>query len=339
MNPPPITTQRVEDLKAGSWFPRVTIVIPAYNVEGTIGPCLESLLAQAYPSEHYEIIVVDNNSSDGTCARVQEYPVRLAFERDVQSPGAARNRGIELAKSEIVVFIDSDCIAEADWLGKLVQPFRDPGIGVVGCTVLSQEPDSSLVEAFLAETRAITEQHYPSTEPGGFPSTAVAYRRAALDQVGMFDASMQASEDVDLAWRVQVYGGYEGAFASDAVVYNKHRSTSRGMFHQFRRYGFSDIVLTTLYRNETFHQRTPGAQLRKMGQQALALGRYGMSFMVRLTRRGRWKLDRHYLAWPALRFVLESGNLVGKLQGVFATRGFRHVPFPAQAGIKRGSAH
>lgn len=309
------------------YLPDVTVIVPAYNSAATIGLCIDSLLDQDYPSERYEIIVVDNNSSDNTSFIVQKYPVRLAFEKGVQSPGAARNRGIALAKTELVAFLDSDCVAEQGWLHKLVQPFRNTTVGVVGCKILAQTPPSNLVEAFLVQIR-INERNFSSSEPKGFLSGAVIYRRSALDQVGAFDIFMQGNEDVDLAWRVQAYGGYQGVYVPEAVVYNRHRSTLVGLFRQFKKYGFFEIVLTTRYRDEPFHKRTPTFQLHIMGRQFLALGTYILSFGIRLLRWRRWRLDRLYLASPVLWFVLESGNLIGKLEALIATRGFRFVPLP-----------
>jgi len=323
--------QARSDPQSEIWYPDVTVVVPAYNSATTIGPCLESLLAQDYPSGRYEIIVVDNNSSDNTSAVVREYPVRLAFERKFQTPGAARNRGIALAEAEIIAFIDSDCTAEKAWLQNLVRPFRDPAVGVAGGRIASQEPDSSLVEAFLAQVKVTSEERFHPSEPKGFPTGNVAYRQSALDQVGIFDAAMPGGEDVDLAWRVQAYGGYLGVYVPDAVAYHKHRSTLAGLFHQYRGYGFTEIVLTTLYRGQAFHQRTPTYQLRAMARQVRALGTYCLSFPVRLTRWRRWQSDRTYLAWLPLWFVLESGYLVGKIEGLVKTRFFCRNPYPTNS--------
>lgn len=315
-------------------LPCVSIIIPVHNGATTIGLCLDAILELDYPRERFEVIVVDNNSSDGTPSIVQQYPVRLAFEKGIQTPGAARNRGIAVAENEIIAFIDSDCVAGRNWLRNLVRPFRDPAVGVVGCRIESLQPDSGLVEEFLAQIRVLNGTWFRPSEPKGFPTTAVAYRRSALEQVGTFDPFMKASEDVDLAWRVQAYGGYVGVYVPEAVVYNKHRAKLVGMFRQFRRYGFWEVVLTTRYRGQRFHQRTPTFQLHEMARQVRALGTYCLSFGVRLRRWRRWRRDRLYIAFPILWFVLESGNLIGKLEALVATRGFRRVPLPSQEAIQ-----
>lgn len=319
-------------------LPFVSVVVPAYNERPTIAACIEALLAQDYPADRREIIIVDNNSNDGTPDIVGNYPVRLAFERETQTSYAARNRGIALAEGEIIAFLDADCIADKNWLENLTRPFDDPAVGVAGGRRASQEPDSGagLVELFLAQTHIHDERLYHPSEPKGFPTANVAYRAVALDRVGVFDAAMPIGGDVDLAWRVQVYGGYLGIYVPDAVVYHKHHTTLSGHFGQFRGYGVDEMVLTTLYRKQAFHRRTPVYQLRLMARQMCALVTYGLSFVARSLSWRRWQSDRMYLAWPVLCFVTELANLVGKAQGLIKTRFFRRNPYPTNSrDVKR----
>lgn len=99
----------------------VSIIIPAYNDEKLIHLLLESLLNQNYPLEMYEVIVVDNNSTDQTKSVVQKHPVTLLEEAGIQSSYAARNKGIRQAQGEILAFIDSDCIASSNWISEGVR--------------------------------------------------------------------------------------------------------------------------------------------------------------------------------------------------------------------------
>lgn len=306
----------------------LSVVIPAYNSANTIGACIESILSQDYPSGSYEIIVVDNNSSDATVTVVENYAVKLAFERERQSPGAARNKGISLAQHELIAFIDSDCLAGPGWLTNLMAPFDDLDVGLVGGRISSQVPDSGLVETFLTRVKYTSADHYASSEPLGLPSGNVAYRRECLERVGVFDGAMPWGEDIDLAWRAQVYGGYRAVCEEDAIVYHKHRSTLAGLFNQFRKYGTVEIVLSTLYLGQEFHGRTPRFQCCGMLKQLRSLLIYPFSFMLRLLRWGRWKSDRLYLFWPLLWWVLDSGYLAGKLEGLVKTRFFRCNPYP-----------
>jgi cellulose synthase/poly-beta-1,6-N-acetylglucosamine synthase-like glycosyltransferase len=307
-------------------LPAVTVIVPVYNGAATIAACIESLLAQAYPSDLMEIVVVDNNSTDGSAEIVRSYPVRLAHER-VQTPYAARNRGIELSQAEIYAFTDADCIAETNWLSNLVQPFEDPRVGAAGGRVASHLVEPNLVQRYLAQTAEITRESFAKGEPLRFSTQNAAYRQAALTDVGLFDAAMFGGGDIELAWRVQGVGGYAGVYVDDAVVYHHHRSTLRGVFGQYRRYGFSEITLTTLYAGCSFHQRTPAYELKLMGRQGRAMVTYILSIGVRLTRVSRWRVDPLYLASPAIQLVIETGNLLGKLSALLRTRFIRRSPY------------
>lgn len=97
-------------------LPTVSIIVPVHNDKKNIAKLLHSLLNQNYPNRLYEIIIVDNNSTDGSKEIIKRFPVKLLEERRIQSSYAARNKGIKHAKNEIIALIDSDCIATPQWL-------------------------------------------------------------------------------------------------------------------------------------------------------------------------------------------------------------------------------
>jgi glycosyltransferase involved in cell wall biosynthesis len=98
-----------------------SIVVPVFNAEPFIERCLRSLIQQTYPADRYEIIVVDNNSSDRSAAIVAKFNrVKLLHEPE-QGSYAARNTGIRVARGEVVAFTDPDCEVQADWLRKIAQ--------------------------------------------------------------------------------------------------------------------------------------------------------------------------------------------------------------------------
>jgi len=92
-------------------LPRASVVVPVFNAVGEIGRLVESLLAQDYPRDRFEIVVVDNGSTDGTAGSVAGFPVKLLKETDVQSSYAARNRALAEVTGEWVAFTDADCFA------------------------------------------------------------------------------------------------------------------------------------------------------------------------------------------------------------------------------------
>ena len=97
-------------------LPTVSIIVPVHNDKKNIAKLIHSLLSQDYPKRLYEIIIVDNNSTDGSKEIIKRFPVKLLEERRIQSSYAARNKGIKNAKNEIIALIDSDCIATSQWL-------------------------------------------------------------------------------------------------------------------------------------------------------------------------------------------------------------------------------
>ncbi|MCK4734616.1 MAG: glycosyltransferase [Methanophagales archaeon] len=115
-----------------SGLPTVSVIVPAYNAEKNIATLIESLLDLDYPKELLEIIIVDNNSNDKTKEIVKRYPVRLLEEKNIQSSYAARNKGIRNAKSEILAFIDSDCVATLQWVKEGVKVLVSESADLVG---------------------------------------------------------------------------------------------------------------------------------------------------------------------------------------------------------------
>ena len=97
-------------------LPFVSVIIPLYNDKIRIEKCLDALVQQSYPAAHYEIIVVDNNSTDNYALVVEKFQIKLLQQLDTQSSYAARNKGIQNAAGQILAFTDSDCIPGKDWL-------------------------------------------------------------------------------------------------------------------------------------------------------------------------------------------------------------------------------
>lgn len=305
------------------FLPTISIVIPVYNGQRTIRFCLDSIRACDYPRELLEVIVVDNNSKDETPELIkQEYPwVKLCFERHKQGPHQATNTGLRAATHEIIVFTDADCYVAPDWLRKLVAPFADPEVVGVGGKIDAYTPESP-VEEFLRE-RFAGANCLRMAE--GFPASLLtgnsAYRAEAIRQVGAFNDNLYTGAEVDLAWRVQWQTGQRAVYAPDAVVYHKFDSRLKRLFRHFHVYGYSEIILGTLYGKLPNYPRTPARQLRFMLGQVRALGTYAGSIGVRTLRSLIKRRDvREETRQPLMWLLAESGSLYGKLQGMWHTR-------------------
>ncbi len=201
----------------------ISVVVPAYNAEGTIGKCIEALLRQDC-REQYEIIVVDDGSSDRTKNIVRQFRdagrIKLV-EQQHGGPAKARNAGAREAKGDIILFTDSDCIPEKNWVTEMAKPFSNPSVaGVQGRYRTMQQ---SIVARF-AQTE-IEERYRRVMKMGidGIGTYSAAYRKGIFSEMGGFDENfpMASGEDFDLSFRMK-----DGlVFNPEAVVYHQHPET------------------------------------------------------------------------------------------------------------------
>lgn len=287
--------------------------------------CLDALVKQAMPGDQYEIIVVDNKSTDSTCEIVRRYDVTLLHEVEIQTSYAARNRGIAAAGGEIVAFTDADCVAHPEWLSELIKPFSDPEVGGVGGRILDSEPEND-IEHFIKSTRIFSEYQDETIFLPILLTNCVAYRKEILEALAGFNYRLFTGADIDLSWRMQLETGARVAYAPEAIVFHKHRSTLSAMARQFRRDGFCQIFLDTMYYKKPGYERTPGRQFRQMLSQTRALMTYTSSFVYRSFRSMGGRRDSAYRRQPLYWFVIESNSLRGKIEALAATRFMRRNP-------------
>ncbi len=113
----------------------VSVVVPVLNGAATLPECLESLVHQSLSRERYEVIVVDNGSSDGSDLIAERAP-GVVFEREPRRGAyAARNRGVSIARGDVIAFTDPDCVVDADWLETAVRALSDEAVVVLGETL------------------------------------------------------------------------------------------------------------------------------------------------------------------------------------------------------------
>jgi len=217
----------------------VSIIVPVYNGALTIEECIKSLLNLEYPEDKYEIIIVDNNSTDTTLEIVKKYPVKL-FHDGKQSSYAARNLGIKNAKGEIVAFTDADCIVDKMWLEQMVKNFEDETTAGVGGEILAYNP-KNIVEHYLDKSDILSQKSsfdckFVNLKMPFIATANAAYKMEILNEIGAFDDSFTSGGDVDLAWRI-TFKGYRIVYEPKALVYHRHRRTLYGLLKQVFRYG------------------------------------------------------------------------------------------------------
>jgi GT2 family glycosyltransferase len=220
--------------------PRVSVVVCSYNGGRTLDQCLRSLLALDYPD--YEVIVVDDGSTDDTRAVLARFPGVRAIHQANQGLGAARNVGLRAATGAVVAYTDSDCFADPDWLTHLVYQLRQSGAAAVGGPNLT--PEDGWLAACVASAPGQPTHVLESDQVAEhIPGCNMAFRREALLAINGFDPSYRkAGDDVDVCWRLQQAGQWI-TFAPGAFVWHHRRQNPRTYLRQQAGYGEAEALL------------------------------------------------------------------------------------------------
>jgi glycosyltransferase involved in cell wall biosynthesis len=211
-------------------LPRAAVIVAVYNGAATLRDCLESLLRLDYPAARWELIVVDNASTDATPAILADYAGRVQVYHEARrGPAAARNRGVRATRAEVVAFTDADCTVDPAWLRHLVAPLADPTVGVAGGRILSRRP-CNRIEAFGEHIHDHARAMYEFRPPYAITMNW-ASRREVLEAVGRFNEDLLRASDVDCAYRL-VTAGWRLAYADAAVIYHRNERTPWGLVHE-----------------------------------------------------------------------------------------------------------
>jgi len=196
---------------------RVSVIVPAYNAEDTIGQCLEALDEQTHPPD--EVIVVDDGSTDRTVDVSKEFGARVVSQPN-SGPAGARNRGAAMARGEILLFTDADCEPTPDWVEKMVTAFKDPE--VVGAKGAYETRQRSLLARFVQLEYEDKCDQMQDVETIDFVDTySAGYRRGVFRSVGGFDGSFRVDEDQELSFRL-AKRGHKLVFVPGARVFHRH---------------------------------------------------------------------------------------------------------------------
>jgi len=165
----------------------VSIVIPVHNAEAYLRDAIDALVAQDYPSTHYEILIVDNRSTDRSVEIARRYPQVTMLTEPVAGSYAARNRGIAAARGDVIAFIDADCVPDVSWVRAIAEAMSEAGVDLV-CGRRLSGGRSALLQLLM---------EYESTKDAfvlgcGVPELYYGYtcnmavRRKVFDEVGRF---------------------------------------------------------------------------------------------------------------------------------------------------------
>ena len=234
-----------------------SVIIPSYNRVDEIVELLQSLGAQTYEHQHFEVLVVDDGSTDQTGDRLTQLQDTLSFQirffqREHAGPGAARNFGMSQAVGEYFLFIDSDCIADRNWLQ------------AISFAIANEKPDAfggpdSVLPDFSPMQKAIDYAMTSFMTTGGmrghsrsklarfYPrSFNMGIHRRIYEKLGGMN-NLRHGQDLELSRRI-VASGAKVIYVPDAVVYHKRRTSLRKFFRQIFNWGVARINLTKLDR-------------------------------------------------------------------------------------------
>jgi len=230
----------------------ISVITPVFNRADEIPHLLESMAKQTVASDRFEMVIVDDESTDETINIIESIEPDLNFnfnlvKQENAGPGAARNRGMEEAKGELFIFIDSDCEADPRWLETILESFEGEGFGAFG------GPDASKM-GFTTLQRAIDFSMTSFLTTGGLRGHSIrplakfyprshnmGMTRSLYEKVGGF-GSLRHGQDIELSNRIHASGA-KVAYLPEAVVYHRRRSTLKRFFRQVFNWGVARINL------------------------------------------------------------------------------------------------
>ena len=208
----------------------VSLIIGTRDRCQQLARCLQSLRHIAF-ERPWELIIVDNGSTDGTADSVREFmttacnPVRYVFEPK-PGLGNAHNAGVAVARGEILAFTDDDCYPAPDFLRCLWSAFGDPSVGYLGGRILLHDPADVRVTT-VRHPDSVTFPPHSFIKAGSFFSGAnMAFRRRVLAEIGGFDplfgpGGLFNAEDLDAAGRASAIG-WKGQYRPEVIVRHHH---------------------------------------------------------------------------------------------------------------------
>jgi len=202
----------------------ISIIVPVFNCEKTISKCIESLLAQK--SNEYEIIVVNNNSTDKTSSILKKYSNKYnrkisVYNEKIRSAYAARNLGLTHAKGDIIALTDADCFTDSGWLINLTNPLKNKHIKLSGGVTKSQSLSNNLLkycDKFCNMQQNLSSCHIPFFGGGN-----MAFRKKDAEKIGYFPI-IESGGDVIFCSKL-VNNIDQVKFVKNAVVYHKYEDS------------------------------------------------------------------------------------------------------------------
>ncbi len=232
-----------------------SVIVPSYNRRDEISDLLESFAALDFDSSRVELIIADDGSQDDTVTLVEDFRKKLSFplrfySQQNQGPGAARNMGMQHARGDFYIFIDSDCTVPADWLTNIDRALHQHQAEAFGGRDSFREDFPDLLKAInYSMTSFITTgglrgrkgkklaKFYPRSFNMGLSNRL-------FEQIGGF-GSLRHGQDIEYSHRM-IKSGANIIFIDNAIVYHKRRTSIKKFYRQVFNWGVARINLYKL---------------------------------------------------------------------------------------------
>lgn len=220
---------------AKSLLPFISVVVPVWNSPDQIAKCLTALGEQTYPKDRFEVLVVDNGSTDSTTEIVRRFPIATLLSEPAPGSYHARNHGLNAARGEYVAFTDADCIPAPDWLEKAIDCARNrPGVGVIAGRIDLFRTGLDGGETYEWYERLFSFRQDIGACKGFCATANWVSRRDALLAFGGFKADRKSGADGELANRFHT-SGQPIVFVEDMIVRHPVRGTFQELAKKRRR--------------------------------------------------------------------------------------------------------
>jgi GT2 family glycosyltransferase len=282
----------------------ISVIVPAYNAEATLGRCLAALRDQTQAPD--EILVVDDGSTDGSAELARHYNVQVIRQANA-GPAAARNAGARAARGDLLLFTDADCAPDPDWVACMAAALADPT--VAGAKGVYRTSQTEAVARFVQIEYEDKYNRMRGQERIDFVDTySACYRRDVFLRAGGFDATFPSAsvEDQEFSFRL-AQAGQRLVFVSDACVSHLHDRTLAEYARRKFWIGYWKALVTRRYPSKLARDsHTPQVLKLQMGLAGVGGVLSACGLLLRRTRLLRWGLR----CWGA--FVLTSLPFVHK---------------------------